>query len=51
MSQTDFEQGVAFQINSLTSKTFTKLMDKESKVSTTETKGDEPVLDASASVA
>ena len=51
VSQTDFEQGVAFQINSLTSKTFTKLMDKESKVSTTETKGDEPVLDASASVA
>ncbi|MFS7980724.1 hypothetical protein Hanom_Chr10g00942651 [Helianthus anomalus] len=45
VSQKDFQQGVVFQINSLTSETFTCLMAKESTVSKTKAKGNEPVLD------
>ncbi|MFS7979572.1 hypothetical protein Hanom_Chr10g00929291 [Helianthus anomalus] len=47
VSQTDFQQGVAFQINCLTSETFTRFMAKESTISKTQAKGDELVLDES----
>ncbi|MFS7929928.1 hypothetical protein Hanom_Chr04g00338171 [Helianthus anomalus] len=51
VSPEDFQQGVAFKINSLTSKTFTSLMAKDSTVSKTQAKGDEPILDESTSAA
>ncbi|MFS8008340.1 hypothetical protein Hanom_Chr14g01271541 [Helianthus anomalus] len=49
VSKTDFEQGAAFKINSLTSEAFTRLMAKESAVSKTQEKKDENVLDESTS--
>ncbi|MFS8002218.1 hypothetical protein Hanom_Chr13g01199501 [Helianthus anomalus] len=44
-----FEQGTPFNINGLTSETFTRLMAKESKVSKTQAKGFEKTLDKSTS--
>ncbi|MFS8024267.1 hypothetical protein Hanom_Chr16g01461211 [Helianthus anomalus] len=45
------QQGIAFQMKSLTNETSTRMQDKESKVSKTQTKGDESVLDKSTYVA
>ncbi|MFS7946503.1 hypothetical protein Hanom_Chr06g00537021 [Helianthus anomalus] len=49
VSKKDFEQGVAFKINSLTSKTFIRHMAKESNVSKTQAKGDGQILEESTS--